>query len=243
MKRMEAMLNIVLPGVDLEDPHLEGALQQNAWLYKNGMFSNGIGAGHLSHGTNLHVDESQLESMVQSTGQLDLDEEGYWDFHGHSSGLSFVRRMREQYPDMISDPLPSKPFAKSRPMSQVFESPKLESPGSAGESPVEGFTPNPTSDLPPREVAKELIENAINDAASLLRVVHEPTIWRSFDRIYDLQPENYTNEDNTFLPLLYSILALGSLFSKDARDLDAKGYETAIEQGQVVQTRMLFVNY
>ena len=132
---------------------------------------------------------------------------------------------------MITEPQNAASFAKSRPMSQVFESPKLDSPRSNAESPVDGVAPSTTSDLPSKEVAKELIENAINDAASLLRVVHEPTIWKSFDRIYDLQPENYTNDDNMFLPLLYSILALGSLFSKDAQALDAKGYATAIDQG------------
>ncbi|KAF2101209.1 hypothetical protein NA57DRAFT_25191, partial [Rhizodiscina lignyota] len=234
LKRMETILNIVLPGVDVEDPNLEAALQQNAFQLKPGAITNGVGATQMGDRTAPHVEgggESQLESMVKSTGQLDLDEEGHWDFHGHSSGLSFVRRMREQYPDIITEPAHASPFSKSRPMSQVFESPKFDSPRSNAESPMDGSSPSPPTDLPSKEVAKELVDIAINDAASLLRVVHEPTIWKAFDKIFDKSPENYTNDDNMFLPLLYAILALGSLFSKDGREIDAKGYATAIDQG------------
>lgn len=233
LKRMETVLNIVLPGVDIEEPNLESALQQNAFQFNKPGATNGIALVQMGDRAAPHMDvgaESQLESMVKSTGQLDLDEEGHWDFHGHSSGLSFVRRMREQYPDIMTE-APYTPFVKSRPMSQVFESPKFDSPRSNAESPIDGSSPAATPDLPSREVARELVENAISDAASLLRCVHEPTIWKAFDRIYDVPSENYTNDDNVFLPLLYSMLALGSLFSKDAQALDAKGYAAAIEQG------------
>lgn len=236
LKRMESLLNIVLPHVDLEDPNLEEVLQQGTFHFNQELMTNGVGVPAMAPQRPFQaVDgnpESQLESMVKSTGQLDLDEEGHWDYHGHSSGLSFVRRVREQFPDIITETGHTTPFVKSRPLSLVFESPsKFESPKSNAESPIDGSSPTSGTDLPPRHVARQLVDMAINDAAALLRVVHEPTVWKSFDRIYDLQPENYTNDDNMFLPLLYAILALGSLFSKDGRELDNKGYETAIDQG------------
>lgn len=169
--------------------------------------------------------DSHLESMVRSTGQLDLDEQGNLEYHGHSSGLSFVRRMREQLGDVMGPEGQGTPFVKSRPMSQVFDSPR-----STHDSPYDSSLSG--SDLPSRDVARQLCDNAINDAASLLRVVHYPTFLKQFDSIYDKPPESYSNDDNVFLPLLYATMALGTLFSKDDNgELDRKGYENAITEG------------
>lgn len=169
--------------------------------------------------------DSHLESMVRSTGQLDLDEQGNLEYHGHSSGLSFVRRMREQLGDVMGPEGQGTPFVKSRPMSQVFDSPR-----STHDSPFDSSLVGP--DLPPRDVARLLCDNAIHDAASILRVVHYPTFMKQFDSVYDKPPESYTNEENVFLPLLYATMALGTLFSKDDNgELDRKGYENAITEG------------
>lgn len=169
--------------------------------------------------------DSHLESMVRSTGQLDLDEQGNLEYHGHSSGLSFVRRMREQLGDVMGPEGQGTPFVKSRPMSQVFDSPR-----STHDSPLDSSLTGP--ELPPRDVARLLCDNAIHDAASILRVVHYPTFMKQFDSIYDKPPESYSNDDNVFLPLLYATMALGTLFSKDDNgELDRKGYENAIAEG------------
>ena len=54
------------------------------------------------------------------------------------------------------------------------------------------------------------------------------------DRIYDTPPEQYSNEEHSFLPLLYIVMSVGCLFSDDgAGTLDVSGYETAIGQGYV----------
>jgi hypothetical protein len=217
-----------LPDVDLNDPDLETKLHQGRLPVPelrttepdvNGVYNPQSGADG-------SVD-SHLESMVRSTGQLDLDEQGNLEYHGHSSGLSFVRRMREQLGDVMGPEGQGTPFVKSRPMSQVFDSPR-----SAHDSPWE--SPPSGSDLPPREVARQLCDNAINDAASLLRVVHYPTFLGQLDAVYDKPPESYGNDENVFLPLLYAAMALGTLFSKDeGGELDCKGYENAITEGYI----------
>lgn len=114
----------------------------------------------------------------------------------------------------------------------------LESPKSLSESPQDSTLP-PTHDLPSRATARRLCHNAIYDACCLMRFVHEPSFFALFDRIYDTPPEQFGNEENAFLPLLYIVMAVGCLFSDDgAGTLDKAGYESAINQGYVVKRAM-----
>ncbi|KAF2160440.1 hypothetical protein M409DRAFT_70408 [Zasmidium cellare ATCC 36951] len=235
--RAESLLHILIPNLDLNDPGIDAAVAQ-------GWIPGAPGKGHPTAAqpptparpppapaaANAEKKpDTNLESMVRAVAQLDMDETGHWDYHGHSSGLSFVRRMREQLGDLMGPDTQATPFVKTRPMSQVLDSPK----SSAG-SPMGGDLSSVTAqDLPPKDIARTLCGLAINDAAALLRMVHQPTFWASFERLYNMSPDHYTNEDNTFLPLFYSALALGSLFGKDTNDdhLHREGYETAIQQG------------
>ncbi|KAF2744844.1 hypothetical protein M011DRAFT_448672 [Sporormia fimetaria CBS 119925] len=245
LKRAKAILTIVFPTLDLNDPSLDVPLQ-NGLLPQLPM--RGLRpqlppqppqpqqpypeAPLPPRPQDTPADEPQdshLESMVRATGQLDLDEEGNWDYHGHSSGLSFMRRLQQQTGDIIMPPSPgSSPFVRyRRPLSQVFDS-----PASAHQSPVEHATTLPAgTDLPTKEEARVLCENALIDAGALMRVVHLPSFYRSMDRIYDVPSENYGNAENTFLPLLYAVLALGTLFSKRDAGSDETGYEACIDDG------------
>lgn len=113
-----------------------------------------------------------------------------------------------------------------RPVSQLLDSPK-----STSDSPQDISLP-PTHDLPPRDVTRKLCRNALDDACALMRLVHEPSFYAMVDRIFDVPPDQFTNEENTFLPLLYIVIAVGCLFSDDgASTLDVSGYESAIGQG------------
>ncbi|KAF2114551.1 fungal-specific transcription factor domain-containing protein [Lophiotrema nucula] len=234
LKRAKALLFIISPTLDLNDPSIDAALQ-------NGMLPQMHIAGprpqQAPHGHPLsqpreelsraESHDPQLESMVKATGQLDLDEEGNWDYHGHSSGLSFMRRVQQQFGDIMA-PQGTSPFIKYRPMSQVFDS-----PSSAHQSPADSSSNMlaPGLDLPNKKEARMLCDNALIDAGALLRVVHIPSFYKSMDRIYETSPENYENAENQFLPLLYAVLALGTLFSKKADELDQIGYESAIDEG------------
>ncbi|KAF2207481.1 hypothetical protein CERZMDRAFT_115166 [Cercospora zeae-maydis SCOH1-5] len=239
--RAETLLHILIPNLDLNDPGIDAAVQQG-WIPGAPGKGNPMAAVHEARAarrapppapaTTLASDagekkaDTNLESMVRAIAQLDMDETGHWDYHGHSSGLSFVRRMREQLGDLMGPETFATPFVKNRPMSQVFDSPR-----SIVESPM-GDTSPVSTELPSKEMARQLSVHAINDAAALLRVVHQPTYWESFERIYATPIDNYSNEDNRFLPLFYSAIALGSLFGKDDETvIDRDGYESAIQQG------------
>jgi hypothetical protein len=170
--------------------------------------------------------DTNLESMVRAVAQMDVDEQGHWDYHGHSSGLSFMRRMREQLGDLMGPDSPATPFVKSRPASLV-----LDSPRSTFDSPSENLG-SPGSELPPKDIARQFCSNAIDDAAALLKFVHKPSFWASFERTYDTPSDNWGNEEQRFLPLLYSAMALGTLFGQDEQsNLNQVGYESAIQQG------------
>lgn len=170
--------------------------------------------------------ENDLESMIRAVGLLDMDENGYWDYHGHSSGLSFVRRMREQLGDLMGPDTGTTPFIKSRPVSNVLDSPKSTSV----ESPMDSLSP--TSDLPPENVARELAASALTMHSVVLRIVHVPSFWTSFKRIYTLPLEQFSNEDHKFLPLLYSALAVGIVYGGE----EFPTYDMAIDKGQVTTT-------
>ena len=225
LKRAQNILKLLLPNADLNDLNLEIKIQQGL-LTPSPQVSNASLAND-TQATDQPQDPSmdpQLESMVKSTGQLELDEQGNLEYHGHSSGLTFARRIREQLGDVMGPDGQGTPFVKSRPISQVFDSPRSNT-----DSPWDSST---GTDLPSREVALELCDNAINDAASLMRFVHWPTFKKQLDAAYDKAPDTWGNDENTFLPLLYATMALGTLFSKDeGGDLDRKGYESAIERG------------
>ncbi|KAF2712963.1 hypothetical protein K504DRAFT_472475 [Pleomassaria siparia CBS 279.74] len=243
LKRAKGLLHIMIPTLDLNDPSIDAHLQ-------SGMFPQlqhpgpGPGPGpqqnvldprmaqprqvqvQVQAQANLDTHDSHLESMVKATGQLDLDEEGNWDYHGHSSGLSFMRRLQQQFGDIIAPPSGS-PFVKYRPMSQVFDS-----PSSTHQSPADSSSLLPPgTDLPSKKEARILCDNALIDAGAMMRVVHMPTFYKSMERMYEVSPENYGNAENTFLPLLYAVLALGTLFSKKELELDQVGYESTIDEG------------
>lgn len=159
---------------------------------------------------------------MDNSGCLDRDDQGHWDYHGHTSGIIFVRRLRKQLGATDI------PITRPRAMSHMLESPNS---ASVSDSPQDALL-SPTHDLPPRAVASRLCHNALDDACALMRFVHEPSFYASLERIYDLSPDQYTNEENSFLPLLYIVMAVGCLFSDDgAGTLDVAGYEGAIGQG------------
>jgi hypothetical protein len=241
LQRAEALLKIVLPNVDLDDPNCEVGMRQRMQPvvkqeikpidYAQTMPAILHGIPQVNPPPNANAEkDALLESMVESTGLLDIDDQGYWDFHGHSSGLVFLRRMREQFGDLMGNVEDTAmPFMKTRsPMSlsQPFESPK-----SLVDSPMDSSLLN-TQDLPSRDCARKLCEYALDDACALMRFVHQPTFYAMFDRVYDVAPENFGNDENRFLPLLYSALALGCLFAKaETSILQIEGYESAIDQG------------
>ena len=234
MHRAEALLHMIIPNLDLNDPAIDVAVaqgfipglennmpkfvesksqQQQQQQQQQQRTSDGLVEGKK---------DTDLESMVRAVGQIELDESGRWDYHGHSSGLSFVRRMREQLGDLMGPDTVATPFVKSRPPHYVVDSPKS---AAYAESPMDSTFAS--LDLPPENVARTLCNNSISESASLLRAIHLPSFWSSFTRIYSISPDRYRDEDQRFLPLLYSVLSVGTVFGSD----DDEEYESAIDQG------------
>ena len=230
--RAEALLHMIIPNLDLNDPAIDVAVAQGFIPGLENKMPDLVESRHQQQRQRpqetLPPDgqrkDTNLESMVRAVGQIELDEHGHWDYHGHSSGLSFMRRMREQLGDVMGPDTVATPFAKTRPSPHSLESPKSNL---YAESPMDSSNGASGTDLPAEETARRLCQNAIAEVAVLLRTVHAPTFWRSFQRIYTLPSEHYTDEDHRFLPLLYSTLAVGSVFGS-ATDTE---YEGAIEQG------------
>ena len=240
LQRAEALLRKVLPDVDLDDPQFDAGVPQRMHPRIKQEASSHMStsvptelvparpskAGKRSSGSS----ENLLESMVDHTGSLDLDDQGNWDYHGQSSGLVYLRCLREQFGDLMGKAEGyGMPFLKT----SKIASPRspINSPQSSMDSSLENSLPN-TQDLPPRACAILLCENALDDACALMRIVHLPTFWAKFDRAYTLPPDQYRNAETRFLPLLYVVLALGAVFAKAERShLQRWGYENAIDQG------------
>ncbi|KAI1957177.1 Gypsy retrotransposon integrase-like protein 1 [Ophidiomyces ophidiicola] len=225
LQRAEALLRAVLPEVDLDDSSIDTNKVDDFISTIKKKRKNEVKTEpdikELSTSSE-HCDESLLESMVENTGSLDLDDQGHWDYHGQSSGLMFVRHLRKQFGGLVPERAPS----KFQQISQILEGAK-----SSSDSPIDTYM-SLAHDLPPRDIARNLCDNALDEACIVLRFMHKPTFNSMFNRIYDIPAEKYTNKENTFLPLLYLALAVGCLF-RGVGDctLDKSGYEPAVDQG------------
>lgn len=232
LQRAETLLKTVFPNVDLNDPNIDALIQQGRQIGNNKDVSQSNAAGKSGDGSDSSEHDAHLRSMIESTGQLDLDETGHWDFHGRSSGTVFVRRMREQFGGLLGNDY-SAPLFPRIPRPNVM-TPNFESPRSSTESPMDTGLLN-TTDLPSRENARALCEDSLNSASSLLRFIHQPTFYEMFDRIYDNQPEDFGDYENRFLPLLYMTLALGCMFhlepGEDPKNPVQNTYKAGIDQG------------
>ena len=224
LQRAETHLRTVLPNVDLNDPNIDAAIQQRQAGNAKEISLDKSGGGS-SDAT--AEQDAQLRSMITSTGQLDLDDSGHWDFHGGSSGAVFIKRMREQFGSLLSTEKGNAPFLPKLP--RPYPAALLDSPRSSTESPLDGGLPN-TVDLPSKEVARALCEHSLNTACSLLRFVHQPTFFVMFERIYEVPVETFGNEENQFLPLLYVVLALGCMFERQGDDYE-QSYRAGIDHG------------
>jgi hypothetical protein len=218
LQKAESILRTVLPGVDLEDPkydaHSVDQIVQTARSKKPPPLQ-----------PQETGEDGQIQPMIDKVGSLDLDDQGNWDFHGHSSGFAFMRKFRAQFGEQYL-PYPSIP--KSKNLAHF-----LESPRSVQSSPYETST-SLGMDLPPKEAAIELCRNTLDDCCALMRPLHRPTFFRRLHSMYDTDPENYSTTQLKFLPLLYVVMGLGCLFAKteiESSMLGMKGYKEAIEQG------------
>ncbi|CAL3964880.1 hypothetical protein PZA11_002220 [Diplocarpon coronariae] len=231
LQRAETLLRSLIPNFDPNDPNIDAIVQERrqSALEKETQAPQDGQARNVSDEAE---HDAKLRSMIESTGRLDLDESGHWDFHGGSSGAVFLMRMQEQFGVLLGGIDRSAPLFPRPPRPAVITS--LESPRSMAESPLENGLPN-TVDLPSREIARALCEDSLNSACALLRFVHLPSFYHMFDRIYDVSLDSFEDAENRFLPLLYMVLALGSMFhtksGQDSGEPAQNTFKNSLDQG------------
>lgn len=72
--------------------------------------------------------------------------------------------------------------------------------------------------LPPKPIALQFLTNVWEHCCVLLRFYHRPSFIKQFDELYETDPQNYSHDQMQFLPLCYSTMAVGALFSKSMNE-------------------------
>lgn len=200
-----------MPDVDLTDPSLDPAVQQE-FQKREQARAQAARAEKEAAGPKAPDSQDAIMSMIESIGQLDITEGGEWDFHGISSGAVFLRRMKEHFQGLLASDYRT-PFISNSP--QLAGMYSLDSPKMGTIGPFDGATAPDIYDLPEKEHARSLCYYALNCATCLLRVVHLPSFYEMFDKIYDTPHTSWGNDEHKFLGLLYSVLALGCMYNTD----------------------------
>lgn len=223
LQRAETLLRQYLPNVNLEDPNLDPSVQQEFRKREQARAAK----MHSGQMTDVGVNDPQLMSMIDSIGQLDLDDKGGWDFHGISSGTVFLKRMKEHFRVLLG-PATKLSFLPRAERGVGLMS--LDSPSPGVNSPLS--TVSSYQELPPKDLAKSLCYYSLSCATCLVRVVHVPTFYEKFEAVYDKPAESRTLEEIRFTGLIYSVLALGCMYNNLDQDTGMKlAYKAATEEG------------
>jgi hypothetical protein len=228
LQRAEALLRKVIPDVDLSDPNLDPSVQQE--FHNREHARSQATRAQPSQARSSSTNDPQLTSMIDSVGQLDLDERGGWDFHGTSSGSVFLRRMRENFRGLLG-PQTRLPFLPrpERPAGVI----NLDSSSPIVGSPYSSVSSLP--DLPPKAQARNLCYYSLSCATCLVRFVHVPSFYAKFDQVYDKPIESLDRDETHFMGLLFAVLALGCMYKNlDDASASKMAYREAIDEGYVL---------
>ena len=156
--------------------------------------------------------EDSLETMIEATGRLSMDDGGNYIYYGHSAGLTLLEGIRELCNQMLQQAQLGKDSLSACNLPKAFNhlDPPNSNPIRVLQAPVA---------LPAKDVAQKLVAMTLDHACCLITFVHRPTFNELFDRIYSSRPDQYGKEEQMFLPVLYGVLALGHLFLTE-RDED-----------------------
>lgn len=134
--------------------------------------------------------------MVDGIGRLASTKHST-EYYGGGSGFVFLQQTQLLLNQDSLLPLDA--------MSQLFDSAIPDKQALAADTPLSKL-------LPSRESAAELLHIVFNQTYHLLQFLHEPTFQKQADRIYDLDSIDFEDSDHDFLPLFYSVAAVGYLF-------------------------------
>ncbi|TFB01739.1 Activator of stress protein [Trichoderma ghanense] len=143
--------------------------------------------------SNATTGKTDTEEMGKCATAHHFIEQGEIEFHGTSAERTFMEELMDKIGDS-SVTHPRIPVHASVP--GLFHSDARHSDDVP---------------LPARDQAMRLVEAAL-DAQVLLHIIHRPSFDFSFHMIYSLEPSEYSLKERRFLPLLYAVIAFGSLF-------------------------------
>lgn len=181
---------------------------------------NGLQDNHVDYPPRDCADSQNelLETMIEETGRLHIDDGGNCTYRGHFGGLTLLEAIQDRCRRILTWPDQSRDGAlpQEAPMAldyfDLFTSERSR-------------TSARINLLPPKTVATYLITAALDDACCLIHFVHRPSFDSMFHRLYDLPPEMYGKEEERFLPLLYEVLALGRVFVADSPNFQDQRFE------------------
>jgi hypothetical protein len=128
------------------------------------------------------------------------------EYYGGGSGFAFLQQTHQLFDrdSPTQEVAAAGPFGEDT-ISRLFDSPL---PDGRALAPDVSFSKL----MPSRQTATELLHVVFQQAYELLQFLHEPTFQSQTDRLYDLDPMDFETSDHDFLPLFYSVTALGYLF-------------------------------
>lgn len=215
-----------MPDVDLADPNLDPAIQQE--FHNREQARAGTSKARPGAPSEADTGDAKLMTMIDSIGQLDLDDKGGWDFHGTSSGAVFLKRMKEHFRGLLGPPSKAPFLPRSNHVTGLSA---LDTPSPiAGSSPFSANSQYP--ELPPKDVARKLCYYSLSCATCLVRIIHIPSFYARFDQVCDKPIETLNQEDSHFLGLVHAVLALGCMYnSLEDSGSSSGGYKASMEEG------------
>lgn len=227
LARAEACLRKFVPDVDLNDPNLDPAVQQEFQSRERQRLQ--ATKARQENAKEAEQQTAQIMSMIETLGQLDLTEGGGWDFRGTSSGAVFLRRMKDHFRGLLGYDYQTTFLPRP---AQVPGLLKLDSPQSTSASTPNDSRTSNVYDLPPKERARQLSYCALSCATALLRIVHIPSFFEKFEELYQQPADTFETEDKRFLGLLYAVMAVGCMYNIAEEDIDHQvNYSEATEEG------------
>lgn len=227
LARAEALLRKFIPDVDLNDPNLDPAVQQE-FQNRERQRLQAVKVRQVE-ARKTEQNDAQIMSMIETIGQLDLTDGGGWDFRGTSSGAVFLRRMKDHFRGLLGYDYQTTFLPRPSHVPGLL---KLDSPHSTSASTSSDLNSSHVYGLPPKERALQLSYCALNCATVLLRIVHIPSFFEYFERLYEKPAKSFDLDDKRFLGLLYAIMAVGCMYNISEQDIDSQvSYNAATVEG------------
>jgi len=174
-----------------------------------------------------------LENMMDGRGRLTSTKKST-EYYGGGSGFAFLQQTQQLFgQDSPGCEKLTNCDLTVDAMSRLFDSPLPDKQALATDVPFSKL-------LPSRQTTSELLRVVFGQTYQLLQFLHEPTFQRQTDRIYDVDPMDFEDSDHDFLPLFYSVTALGYLFHQKMHE--KYGCNGAVNQALVIRPSLPLPN-